>query len=85
MAVGRLIDNKMDPPKMKNALAIFAILSNGIMASSDAALELVEETVAKINCVDELTPEYVDDEICNNHQLHRRQISINIEKENCNY
>ena len=32
---------------------------------SDAALELVEETVAKINCVDELTPEYVDYEICN--------------------
>ena len=61
MAVGRWIDNTMDPPKMKNALAIFAILSNGIMETSDAALEFVEETLAKINCVDELTPEYVDD------------------------
>ena len=50
MAVGHLIDNKMDPPKMKNALAIFAIVSNGIMATSDAALEFVEEIVAKINC-----------------------------------
>ena len=43
---------------MKNALAIFAILSNGVMATSDAAaLAFVEEIVAKENRVDELTPE----------------------------
>ena len=48
MAIGHWIDNKMDPPKVKNALAIFAYLSNGIMATSDAALAFVEEILAKV-------------------------------------
>ena len=62
----------MAPRISKDALAMFTMFSNAIMATSNAALAIAEETVAEVTVMMNNHREYVEGQIGNNHQLDRR-------------